>query len=423
MRYSWILFLLLLCSCSDEKVPLVGRREYLLPERLPALTKKQQGAHFSIPPATIISSWQQPGYNAAHILPSIVGPKDFRKDWETSLSYGEDRTWKISADPLLADNRLFVLDAGGILFALQTETGAILWKTSLTPCGCEGNLNGGMAYADGILYIATTFSEIIACEGATGRLLWRRALESPAAGGLTIAEGRLFVVLSNNTVEVRNLKTGAPLWTHKGLIEDAKMIGNAACAVDQGVVLVPYASGELFALHAETGSVLWEYNLTKIASSEVLRLFPHIRALPVLFEGTAYALGYSGLMVAIDLRTGKKRWEYEIGGTEPPCVTKSGLALISTEGSCVCFGQEGQVLWSTVLPESEGRFPALWRGPFLINGQLMASHSDGTFVFLSPEDGHILRQILLEDPVVVRPLIAQRKLFIVTQNGRVQAYR
>jgi outer membrane protein assembly factor BamB len=417
------LFFVCLCACEEDKVPLTGKREYFLQEPQPPAPKKGRGAGATLPPSIPISSWKQPGYDAAHVLPSIKGPHRFQKVWDENLYYGEDSSWKISADPLLADNRLFVLDAGGVLFCLEASTGRLLWKGSVTPEGFEGNVNAGMVYEAGVLYIATTFSELVACEGATGRLLWRRPLEAFASGGMTLSEGRLFVLLANNTVEVLDAKTGTLLWTHKGLIEDAKMVGNAACAVQQGIVIAPYSSGELFALHAETGDVLWEENLVKISSSDLSKLLPHIRANPVIFKDVVYAIGYSGLAAAIDLRTGTRRWEYEIGSTETPCVTKDSLIIVSSEGVCVCLDLEGHAQWSTSLPVKEERSPTLWRGPIMVNGCLLVSHADGDLVFLSPKDGRILRTVSLEDPIATRPLIAQGMLFVVTQNGCVQAYR
>jgi outer membrane protein assembly factor BamB len=412
------------CACDDEKIPLTGTREYVLQGHQDTSSQGGQGRGATLPQAISINAWEQPGYDATHKTPAVIGAKHFYKIWETSLSYKEDTVWKISSPLLLADNRLFILDAGGILYALQATTGALLWKISTTPQGRGGNLNGGMVYADGTLYIGTTFSEVIACDGGSGRILWRRRLEAPACGGLTAAEGRLFVLLGNNTLEVLDPHTGISLWTHKGLMEDAKMIGNAACTVAQGIVVVPYSSGELFALHAETGDVLWEESLTKLASADLFKLFPHIRACPVAFQGSVYAVGYSGLTASFDIRTGAHHWEYEVGGTETPCVTEDSLVLVSSDGLCVCLDREnGFMRWSSPLPIAKERSISVWKGPLMVDSLFLVSHPEGLLVFLSPRDGHIVRQYIVKEPIATFPLIVNETFFIVTKNGKVQAYR
>jgi outer membrane protein assembly factor BamB len=281
-----------------------------------------------------------------------------------------------------------------------------------------------MVYADGTLYVSTTFSEIIACQSDSGRILWRHRLEAPAAGGLTVAEGRLFVLLSNNAVKELDPRTGIALWTHKGLMEEAKMLGNSACAVADGVVVVPYSSGELFALHAETGDVLWEESLTKFASADLLKLFPHVRAYPVIYRGTVYAIGYSGLTAAFDVRTGARHWEHEAGGSETPCIAGSSLWFVSTDGVCVCLNAaNGIAQWKTTLPIAPERSSSTWQGPLLVGDCLLTSHPDGVLVFLSPRDGRIVRQYTLDAPIAMSPLIVNETLFVVTKSGKVQAYR
>jgi outer membrane protein assembly factor BamB len=281
-----------------------------------------------------------------------------------------------------------------------------------------------MVYSEGTVYVGTTFSEVIACDGASGRVLWRHHLDASAGGGLTVAEGRLFVLLSNNTTKVLDPRTGSFLWTHKGLMEDAKMIGNAACSVAQGTVIVPYSSGELFALHAETGAVLWEESLAKFSSADLFKLFPHIRAYPVIAHGTVYAIGYSGLTAAFELQTGTRHWEHETGGTETPCVTNDSLCIVNTDGQCICLNAtNGTTRWRATLPLAPERPLSTWQGPLMVDGNLLVSHPEGILVFLSPGDGHIVRQYVLDTQIATAPLVFHETVFVVTKNGSVQAYR
>ena len=48
-------------------------------------------------------------------------------------------------------------------------------------------------------------------------------------------------------------ETGAVDWTHTGIEETAGLIGSASPTVDGDIVIVPYSSGEIFALRAQNG--------------------------------------------------------------------------------------------------------------------------------------------------------------------------
>jgi hypothetical protein len=59
----------------------------------------------------------------------------------------------------------------------------------------------------------------------------------------------------------------------------------------------------------------------------------------------------------------------------------------------------------------------------MIDERLLVSHPDGVLAFLSPRDGRVMRQYTLDAPIAMLPLIVNETLFVVTKNGKVQAYR
>ena len=51
---------------------------------------------------------------------------------------------------------------------------------------------------------------------------------------------------------------GTVLWTYQGIVETARMLTVPAPAVQGEVVIAPFSSGEIVALRAQNGGVLWQ---------------------------------------------------------------------------------------------------------------------------------------------------------------------
>ena len=77
--------------------------------------------------------------------------------WSAPIGVGDGKRTRITADPLVADGRIFAVDAEARLSAHAT-TGAALWSVDLTPQG-EGKgeaAGAGLAYGDGTLFVTTS---------------------------------------------------------------------------------------------------------------------------------------------------------------------------------------------------------------------------------------------------------------------------
>src|SRR3546814_13420392 len=84
-------------------------------------------------------------------------------------------------------------------------------------------------------------------------------------------------------------RSGEKLWLHTGFSEPAGLLGGASPAVDGETVVVPYSSGEIFALRVENGRVVWSDNLTAVRRADALSSLADIRAAPVVDRGLVLA--------------------------------------------------------------------------------------------------------------------------------------
>ena len=114
------------------------------------------------------------------------------------------------------------------------------------------------------------------------------------------------------------------------IAEATTLVGGANPALDtkQDVLIAAFSTGEIEAFKASTGSVLWSDVLVSKRRSNSLSSINGIKANPVIDNDFVFALGHNNILADLDLRTGNRVWEKEIGGTNQPCVAGKFLYVL-----------------------------------------------------------------------------------------------
>ena len=162
--------------------------------------------------------------------------------------------------------------------------------------------------------------------------------------------------------------------------------------------------------------------------TEAAASLPDIAARPVIDSGRVFAVGQSGLLVAIDLRTGRRAWESPVPGIYQPWVAGDFLYAVTIDSEVVCIdARSGRILWVTQLPRFEDEDDEddriIWAGPALASDRLILLGSDGRALSLSPYTGAVLGQIDLRDGTTLAPVFANATMFVLDDDGDLTAYR
>jgi len=330
--------------------------------------------------------------------------------------------------PIVADGKVFLLDSETELHALDAADGGRLWSRDLVPETATGDApGGGVAFFRDQLYVATGFGEIIALAADSGEELWRTAVPTPPRGAPTVIEDRLFVILSDSRTLCLATQDGADMWEHTGILEVAGLLGNTSPAANSQFVLTAYPSGDIHALRVSNGVNVWSDNLTAIRRAGIMESLSDIRALPVLSQGLAFAVSNSGRMVVIESRSGARVWEEPIGGSNTPWPAGNHLFVLDKENRLLALRtQNGAVRWVAQMdrwldPEDEeGRI--VWQGPVLAGDRLWLTGSNEELQARSPYTGELLDYYDLPDAAFLPPVVAGRRLYVLTIDGRLTAF-
>ncbi len=415
---------------DPEEPPLPGERlSVLMLERSIEPDPEAATLSVTLPPPVRNDAWSQAGGTPSHALGHLALAEASRRVWTADIGSGSDSTLRLLAQPVVAGGRVFAMDADAHVAAVSADSGAALWRVDLQPEDERGDaVGGGVALGEGRLFAATGYGEVVAIDPDTGNILWRRWVGGPVRGAPTVADGRVIVLTLDNQTRALAAEDGTPIWEHAGILETAGLLGSVSPAVDRTTVVVPYSSGELVGLRAESGRPVWGDSLAALRRLGSLSGLADIRGLPVIDNGLVFAVGHSGRTVAIDQRTGARVWEQDLGGVDTPWVAGDLLFVLSNDNELVALTRRfGLVRWVTALPRfddpEDEEDPILWSGPVLAGGRLWLTGSNAVLLAVAPQDGTIVGETDLPGRTLLPPVVADGTLFVVTDSATLAAYR
>ena len=312
------------CSLFDDvffqtKNPMPGRREGLMSVRHGLELGVGTPPQVALPPAVGNAEWPQPGGNPAHVMGHLAAAERLAPAWSASIGEGGGYREKITSQPVIAGGRVFAMDSDGLVTAFDAGSGRVAWSFDTQGKKDRStNVGGGLAADGGVVYASTGRAEILALDAAGGGLKWRVPLGAPARSSPTVADGRIFVVTIEQQLAAFSTEDGRRLWSYQASQADTTLLGQPAPAYSQGLVVAGFGSGDLVAVRAATGTVVWTDSIAAASGRTSLADLSAITGLPVIDGERVFAIGLGGLIVALDLRSGRRLWEREVAGSQGP---------------------------------------------------------------------------------------------------------
>ncbi|MGE0108266.1 MAG: PQQ-binding-like beta-propeller repeat protein [Bdellovibrionales bacterium] len=431
---SWSCLLpLILGACSllgEEVSPLPANNGAPVLESATSDKAHPAMANFDIalPPQNVNPRWTQAGGDTSHAPGNMALSLAPIRFWSTDIGYGSSSDTKLLAAPIIVDGIVYTQDAHGYVSAFALSDGDRLWRTDLTPEEADNeSMGGGLAWANGNLFASTGYGQLVALRDMDGSILWRQDVGSPLRAAPTVSSGRVFVISLENEMHVLDATTGHKIWHHRGIAEDASLLGASSPAVKDDIVVVPYSSGELFGLRTQNGRLSWSEVLSVSRDVGGLPAISAIRALPVIADKHIYAISHSGRMTAIDQRSGTRIWEQDIAGDNTPAVVGNAVYVVTNDNKLTALSrQHGKNLWSIPLEiydkdDIEKDNILSWAGPTMAGGRLWVVSSNGILAAFDPTDGGILYYQKVGDSFYLPPIIADKVMLLLDDSGKLIA--
>jgi outer membrane protein assembly factor BamB len=414
---------------TTKKDPLPGKREPLGAIRR-GFTPDENAPRVALPAAVRSAAWAQAGGNPTHLMGHLSLGNAVSQAWTADLGVGGGYRRKLLARPVVSDGVVFAMDSNARVSAFTLNAGARLWRTETVSDDLDStNVGGGLCWDGGTLFAVNGVSELLALDPAKGTVKWRRSIDVPARSAPTVADGKVFLTTIDSKLLALSAADGHVLWSYQATQTPTTILGGPAPAYAQGIVVAGFGSGELAALRVESGGVIWTDGLGVTQGRSALADFLAIRGDPVISNGQVYASGLGGLTIAADLLTGRRVWERRVASINTPYLAGSWMFVISTEQEIGAINiDDSRVSWVASLPRWENpekkKNLITWYGPIAAGGRLVALGSNHEALFLNPSTGETVHtQTLSDAPAPFAPTIVEGTMLVVTDDGRLTAWR
>jgi outer membrane protein assembly factor BamB len=414
---------------SAKKDPLQGKREPVGAVRR-GFAAEDTAPKVSLPPQARDTVWPQATGNPTHLMGNLSASPTMNQAWSADLGQGGGYRRKILAQPVVANGTVFAMDADATVSAYNLATGTRLWRTPTVGDDVEStNVGGGLCWENGTLYAVNGMSELLALDAAKGAIKWRHGIDVPARSPPTVAEGRIYLTTIGGKLLALSTDDGHLLWSYQATQTNTTVLGDPAPAFAQGIVVAGFPSGEIAAIRADTGAVIWTDGLGIGGTRPTLVDFRAIRGDPVISNGQVFVTGLGGLTIAADLLTGRRVWERRVASANTLWVAGNWLFMVSTDQDAGAINvDEARIAWVASLPRwvnpDKKKDTITWYGPVLAGDRLIVLGTNSEARWLNPMTGETVNTVRLSDvPAPFPPVVVDGTMLVVTEDGKLTAWR
>lgn len=428
-----------LAGCAEEDTILPGKREDL---RAPfgevsddRVRTQNVAQNISLPKQTSNAAWTHrigsPATRTAHpaLAAQLTGVQ-----WSSKIGEGDSRRHRITADPVVADGRVFAMDSKSKVSALSLS-GEPLWSVDLTPArDRESDAGGGgLAYGDGKLIVSSGFGSVRALDPASGAEIWAQDLNASTTGTPSISRGLVYVVSGDNVAWAIDSDTGRVAWQLDGFSEAgnvSNVSGGPAPAVGEDLVVFAFGSGDMQAAFRKGGLRRWDAAVAGQRRGVAASTVSDITGDPVIDGAVVYAGSHSGRIVAVNVESGARLWTAKDGALGPVWPASGSLFAVTDRNELVRLDAEtGTRIWGTKLPffvrEDRRRRSEIVAhyGPVIAGGRVLVASNDGLVRSFDPATGAQVSAVEIPDGASTNPVVAGGTLYVVSRKGVLHAIR
>lgn len=308
-----------------------------------------------------------------------------------------------------------------------------LLVSGLLVTGCIGGSGqvawSGATIAGDTLYVGS-MGKMVAIETGTGNFLWDKTMETegssggfgcamaasaiPVYGNTAVDDELVYVAGYYGRVYAYTVDTGAERWVYprSGYLDSAVLSGTI---LNQGILYFCTTAGVVYALEAETGDYVWDYDIGE-----------DVWATPVIYGDTLYIGTFDKKLYAVDINTGEEKWQqpFETGGPiiSKPVVYENTVYVTSFDRHIYALDEAtGELLWQYPDNGGDDESPEkwFWASPVIYNGNIYAANMDGRVYVVSAADGSFVTAIDLGGAISSTPVVVGDEIFVATEDGKV----
>jgi len=267
---------------------------------------------------------------------------------------GVRQRWKVNTEtsiydsPAITGNSVYFLTSGGMLYALDKNTGEGRWSIQLDDDydGSYSNYSSP-AVSDDTIFVGSGDQRLYAV-GTSGKIKWKKGTGGGIFSSPTVDRNSVFIGSEDGKLYSLNTQSGAKDWDFD---TGSRIIATPAVSDNRvfiGCAESPYQEDNFFAVDRGSGEERWSF----IAEGQ-------INTSAAVSSNSVFVGDQSGYIYSIDKRSGGVNWKTNLGDSLSSSLVLTDEFVGAISGSTVYTlnKSDGSEVWNFTLTDdySSGR--------------------------------------------------------------------
>ncbi len=348
-------------------------------------------------------------------LPPIV--KDapaFKKIWSANPGSGvgkQDVPLRLG----FGSSTVVLADYKGTMNALDAMTGKKRWQVK-----AQEPFSAGPSIVDDHILLGTEDGKILSYKLSDGTLLWQASVGSPVFAMVRGNSKALFVHTLADTVLALDPMSGNQKWSYASSTPSLILRRSSSPVVYQDSILVGLSSGQLMAIDQATGTVLWQKEMAASKGRSETQRMIDLSADPLLQGNIVYAVGYQGNIAALKANTGELLWEQSLSSYAGLAVSDRTLVVPDHRGTLYAFDAiTGAQRW-----KQNGLLGRRLTKPLCVGHRVLVGDDEGWVHWLDLDTGRYLSRLSIDSKGIEAPLVLKEGLiYVLGLSGKILALK
>ena len=349
--------------------------------------------------------------------------------WTRNVGQGLGKK-SFTITPAIIADRVIAADGYGSVQAFNRFDGNRLWQSkvgkplrrnvfNVNDRRDVAHLSGGVGAGSGKVFVGTVRGELYALDAVSGELVWQKALSSEILAPPSVERDLLVLNTNDGKLYALAADTGEQKWIYTSQEPIITLRGTASPVLDAGIAYSGFASGLVAAIDTRSGALIWDQRISDAEGTSELDRIVDVDGRPLLSRQTVFAGSHQGSVRAIRQADGTVVWEAN-EPTHHGLATGLGLIFVVTDNSDIVALEEasGQEVWRQSSFVRRNLSEPLAFGNYIVFGDL-----DGYIHVIAQSDGRLLARRKIAGKGLSSPFIQEDGMvYCLGDNGKLAAF-
>ena len=353
--------------------------------------------------------------------PTVNNQFSIQQVWRNSTA-GNTHIYSLLG-PINYDNAVYVASRSGQVKAVDLSNGHTIWDKNLSQSTLFSSktalFSGGVSADDKYVYIGSERAVVYALDRNDGNVIWEKPVRGEVLARPVSSADKLIIHTANGNLQALNRNTGADEWDVMLEVPPLSLRGNSTPTIAHGAAIFGDDTGHVNAYYINNGQLIWQQRISQPSGSTEIAKLNDVDSTPVIEGNLAYAIGYNGDVVALDLSNGQIVWRKEMGSTHSFVVDSQQLFVVDQNDNVRAVSKNGgAILWTQA-----SLLHRQLTDPVIYENYIVVGDFEGYLYWLDKDNGEIVAKTQVSSSgLISKPLVVDNKIVVQAKNGDIYAF-